>query len=80
MKDDWELLRVSHREFVIHSVNGNRGDHYLSISSVGIGLPLTSWCALDGEYQLYLADRHYADFPDVSQRSPQLLFGVRTRL
>jgi len=79
-RDDWELLRVSHEEFVIHSVNGNKGDHYLSISTAGVSLPVSSILVLDAEYQLYLADRHYAQFPDVHQRSPQLLFGVKTRL
>jgi hypothetical protein len=79
-RDDWELLRVSHEEFVIHSVNGNKGDHYLSISTAGVSLPVSKVFVLDAEYQLYLADRHYSQFPDVHQRSPQLLFGVKTRL
>ena len=80
VRDDWELLRLSHQQFVIHSVNGTRSDHFLSMSSVGISLPLHNNLVLDGEYQLYLADRRYADYPDVHQRSPQLLFGARTRL
>ena len=79
-RDDWELLRLSHEEFTIHSVNGNKSDHYLSISTVGVSLPVSSLFVLDAEYQLYLADRYYEQFPDVHQRSPQLLFGVKTRL
>jgi hypothetical protein len=79
-RDDWELLRLSHQEFVIHSINGTKSNHYLSLSSVGVSLPLHNNLVLDAEYQLYLANRHYADFPDVAQRSPQLLFGARTRL
>jgi hypothetical protein len=80
LRDDWDLLRVSHTEFVIHSVNGNRADHAVGLSTIGLSLPLARSFVLDGEYSLYHAERHYADFPDVSQRSPELLFGVRTRL
>jgi hypothetical protein len=80
MRDDWDILRLSHVSFVIHSVNGNRADHHLSLSSLGLSLPLTDWCVLDADYSLYLAEREYRDFPDVSQRSPELLFGVRARL
>jgi hypothetical protein len=65
---------------VIHSVNGNRADHALSLSSIGVSLPVNRWVVLDADYNLYLADRHYRDFPDVSQRSPELLFGARARL
>ena len=79
-RDDWELLRLSHQEFMIHSINGTKANHFLSLSSVGVSLPLHNNLVLDAEYQLYLANRHYADFPDVAQRSPQLLFGARTRL
>ena len=79
-RDDWELLRLSQQQFVIHSINGTKSNHYLSLSSVGVSLPIHNNLVLDAEYQLYLANRHYADFPDVAQRSPQLLFGARTRL
>ena len=79
-RDGIDILRLSHMEFAIHSVNGTKADHALGLSSVGLSLPVGDRFVLDGDYFLYHAERHYAEFPDVSQRSPELLFGVRTWL
>jgi hypothetical protein len=75
-----ELLALSHTQVYIHSLNGNRANHFLSVSRVAVGLPITRGLVLGADYQLYLADRNYADFPDVKQRSPQLEFYLRTKL
>ncbi len=79
-RDGWDILRMGHHQYYIHSVNGNRADHFLSLSYLGASVPLSSSFALGADYQLYLADRNYADFPDVSQRSPQVQFHLRARL
>jgi hypothetical protein len=75
-----ELLTVSHNEFYIHSLNGNRGDHLLSLSRVAAAFPIGSNLTLGADYQLYLAHRKYGDFPDVKQRTPQVDFFLTTRL
>lgn len=80
VRDDIDILRLSHNEFVIHSVNGTRASHALGLTNLGISLPLGNQVVLDADYTLYHAERRYSDFPDVSQRSPELLFGVRTWL
>jgi len=75
-----ELLNLSHYEFYIHSLNGNRADHFLSLSRVAAAVPLGSNLTIGADYQLYLAHRQYADFPDVTQRTPQVDFYITTRL
>jgi hypothetical protein len=50
------------------------------MSYLGVSIPLGPSFALGGDYQLYLADRNYADFPDVEQRSPQVQAYLRAKL
>jgi hypothetical protein len=80
VRDGWDILRLGHDQYYIHSVNGNRADHFLSMSYLGVSIPLGPSFALGGDYQLYLADRNYADFPDVEQRSPQVQAYLRAKL
>ena len=79
-RDGDEMLAMSHTEVYIHSLNGNRANHFLSVSRIAVGLPIKRGLVLGADYQLYLANRNYADFPDVNQRSPQLDFYFRTKL
>jgi hypothetical protein len=79
-RDEVDVLRIGYNQFYIHAVNGNRADHFLSLFYLGASLPLGSTTAIGADYNLYLADRNYADFPDVEQRSPELQFHIQTKL
>lgn len=67
----WPFLRVSHEQFWIHSVSGNRADHALSATRFRFTAPLRFNVGLGAEYVLLLAERTYKDYPDVSARRPQ---------
>ncbi len=66
------LLSVSHEQNFIHTVNGNRSDHHISISTARLAVPLNKNWSIGAEYQLMLADRIYEDYPDVSVRRPEI--------
>ncbi len=69
-----KMLSISHEQHFIHTVNGNRSDHNISISKVRAAVPLQKNWSIGAEYQLMLADRIYDDYPDVSARRPELRF------
>jgi hypothetical protein len=66
------LLEVSHEAYGLTAINGNTAQHVLNFTRVRANLPLTANDGLGIEYQLYLADRYYDDYPDVSRRAPEL--------
>jgi len=68
----WEFLSLWHEGYWIHSVNGNKADHYVNFSRVKLDYPLKWYFGLGAEYILYLADRNYEDYPDVYARNPEL--------
>jgi len=55
----------------IHAVNGNKAEHLLSATEIKLGVPIRSNVGLGFEYILYLAERNYDLFDDVSVRHPQ---------
>ncbi len=69
-----EFLTVSHEQHFIHTVNGNRSDHHISISTARATVPLHNNWSVGAEYQLMLGERLYKDFEDVSVRRPELRF------
>ena len=70
--DDWEFLALEHDGYWIHSINGNKADHYVNLTRVRIDYPFKGFFGLGAEYILYLADRNYEDYPDVYARNPEL--------
>ena len=66
------FLSVSHEQNFIHTVNGNRSDHYVSISTARAAVPLHNNWSIGAEYQLMLADRYYKDYPNVKVRCPEI--------
>ncbi len=69
-----QFLTISHEQYFIHTVNGNRSDHHFSISTARAAVPVHNNWSLGAEYQLMLAERLYKDYPDVSVRHPELRF------
>ncbi len=67
-----KFLTVSHEQHYIHTVNGNRSDHNISITKARAAVPLHNNWSVGAEYQLMLAERLYDDFPDVSARRPEM--------
>ena len=53
-------------------LNGTEANHLVRETKFTAGLPITGRIGAGAEYALYHADRHYADYPDVSTRAPQL--------
>jgi hypothetical protein len=71
-RDGWRYLRVSHAEYWIHAVNGNIADHHIGNSAIRLNLPIVYNLGLGLEYRLFHAERNYRDYPDVSERHPEL--------
>ena len=68
----WEYLRVSHEQFWIHSISGNRSDHHISFTRLRFTAPVKYNVGVMGEYVLNLSERKYQDYDDVSVRDPQV--------
>ena len=68
----WEYLRVSHEQFWIHTISGNRSDHYISFTRLRFTAPVKYNIGVMGEYVLNLSERKYQDHDDVSVRDPQV--------
>jgi hypothetical protein len=78
-RDTWDILRIGYYDFFLFTVNGNRGKHRLRLTFLGASVPLSRAAALGAEYQLYVAERQYADFLQVDDRSPQLQLYARAQ-
>ncbi len=63
---------IAHEEFAIYSINGNKATHYVNFTGLYADVPLRGFLGLKFEYLLYLSESYYQDFPDVSDRSPEL--------
>jgi hypothetical protein len=68
----WDFLSLWHTGHWIHSINGNKADHYVNLTRVIIEFPITSSIGGGLNYELYLADRSYDYYPDVHDRYPEL--------
>jgi hypothetical protein len=71
-RNGWDFLNVSHSQYWIYTANGNDSEHFVSESVVRADLPLKFNIGLGLEYRLLTSERKYDDFPDVSQRNPEL--------
>jgi hypothetical protein len=63
---------LGHSGAYIYSLNGNAAQHFLNLSYLRATIPIRDYFVFGSEYVLYLADRHYADYPDVHTRNPEL--------
>jgi hypothetical protein len=68
----WEFFAFMHEGHWIHSINGNRADHYVNFTRVKIEFPVKGFIGAGADYILYIADRSYEDYPDVYARNPEL--------
>ena len=63
---------LGHSGAYIYSLNGNAARHFLNLSYLRATVPIRDYFVFGSEYVLYLADRRYADYPDVHTRNPEL--------
>jgi hypothetical protein len=66
-----DYLTLDHRGYYIDAINGNDADHFVSFTRASAWLPVGP-VAAGVDYILYLAERRYADFPDVSARNGEV--------
>jgi hypothetical protein len=68
------ILTLTHAGFLIHSVNGNKANHYNNLSRVRFDLPLKDYFGFGVDYTYYASERIYEDYDDVSANHPELKF------
>ncbi len=66
------ILGIGNSAFWVKSLNGNDASHFTNLTWITAQVPIRGNFALGARYLLYLAERNYADFDDVSRRSPEL--------
>ena len=71
-RDGHEMLTLAHDSYFIHSVSGTALNSYVTFTTARFLFPLRQWAAFGVDYILYLADRDYTDYADVSTRNPEL--------
>jgi len=71
-RDGWNYLHVGHTTHWIYAVNGNDAHHSLTESYIRLDMPIRFNVGLGIEYRLMNSERNYADYPDVSERLPEL--------
>ena len=68
----YEFLSLWHEGHLIHSINGNRAEHFVTLTRGKLDYPIRGFIGVGAEYVLYIADRHYQDFEDVHAKNPEL--------
>jgi hypothetical protein len=71
-RNERPFLTVGHANHWLYVVNGNRAEHFVAFTFARLDLQYRNRFGLGLEYDLYNAERSYADFPDVSQRNPEI--------
>jgi hypothetical protein len=66
----WAELRVSY--FWVHSISGTVADHQVVASNLRIAVPVVHNIGAGAEFNVINAEHKYRDYPDVSQRNPQM--------
>ena len=67
-----DIFAVANSGFWVRSLNGTEARHYTNVTMLSGQVPIRGNLSLGAQYFLYLAERNYADYEDVSQRSPEL--------
>jgi len=58
----------------ITAINGDAAKHFVSYSYARLDIPLGDVFGVGAQYDAYFAERKYDNFPDVSQRNPEIRF------
>ncbi len=67
-----EYFSLGHSGAYIYSLSGNDAQHFLNTTYLRASVPIRDYFVFGSEYVVYLADRRYADYPDVNTRNPEL--------
>jgi len=65
------FFTLSHQNYWLSILNGNEARHFVAMTKMRLDLPIQKFFGAGFEYDLYHADRHYTNYPDVSQRTPE---------
>jgi hypothetical protein len=68
----YEFLSLWHEGHLVHSINGNKADHFVNLTRVKLDYPVRGFIGIGADYILYMADRYYRDYPDVHAKNPEL--------
>ena len=68
------FFSLGHSSHWIWAINGDAATHNVNATNIRLNLPLGEVFGVGAEYILYYAEREYRDFPDVTQRNPELRF------
>jgi len=71
-RNDRPLFTLGHSNHWLYVVNGDRANHLVAFTFARLDLQLRDFLGVGLEYDLYNAERRYEDFPDVSQRNPEI--------
>ncbi len=71
-RNERPFFTLGHSSYWIYVLNGDKANHYVNFTWVRLDIQLQQFFGLGLEYDLYLAERQYDDFPDVSQRNPEI--------
>jgi hypothetical protein len=66
------FLSLGHSTHWIYAVNGDAATNMVSFSYLRLNVPVGRVLGVGAEYQLYYSERRYRDFPDVTQRNPEI--------
>ena len=70
--NNYRFLSLWQQGHWIHSINGNKADHFVSLTRARLDYPIKSFIGGGVEYVYYMAQRAYLDYPDVSAMNPEL--------
>jgi len=65
------FFTLGHSNYWIYVLNGDEAQHFIAMTFARLDLQIRDFFGVGLEYDLYNAERSYAEFPDVSQRSPE---------
>lgn len=66
------FFSLGHATHWLFIINGDAATHQLNYTFGRLDVPVGPTLSIGAEYVLYYAERNYRDFPDVTQRSPEV--------
>ncbi len=70
-RNGWSWLNLRNDSYIINTVNGPDSEHYITITRVRALAPLVNGLGLGLEYSIAHTEHKYADYPDLTTRTPQ---------
>ena len=71
MRNGWSWLSLRNDSYAINTVNGPDSEHFITMTRVRAIAPLVNDIGLGLEYSIAHTEHKYADYPDLTTRTPQ---------